>query len=596
MPITKTLPGATATSYRFRQRDEHGAYGAISVSTPDNCIYLKKKTRRKKNDDYDDDNAFTCRRHIPMMSLTQYKIYIYKRIRILDGIRLMHLRMDDWKHAACLWTEPPTGYWVVGGMLTGLLAVACGWMGERQNIGFTVASRFSWGMRGSYFPVLIRVFVGSMWFGMQSYWGGQATRVLIGAIIPGFAHMKNYFSESSHLTTNDFIGVVIWYAAFIPLGLISPERLQKPFAISFVLFTSSCIGILIWAVTYAHGAGTMFHQPSATPSVGWGMLYGINAILGGWGAGTLGQSDWTRYANRPLAPTLSQLVAAPVTIVVTAIVGIVVTSAANDLLGEIMWNPIYLLAAIQEEYDSSPRARAGVFFASVGMVATQLAISIIVNSVSTGMDMAGLCPKYINIIRGSYIMAFIGLCSQPWQLLANATKFLSVLSGFGIFIASLTGIMLADYHLVRRQKLKLDDLYTGDPEGIYWYWHGLNWRALVAFISGMWPLFPGLIASVNNITHPSLENWVKIFNLTFVVGLGISFASMTVICHVWPPPGLGEEAPFVDVRQVRGVNSVLVGQEEIAGEHGESGSGSGSNGEIRGDLKGGLPSAIERVV
>jgi cytosine/uracil/thiamine/allantoin permease len=24
-----------------------------------------------------------------------------------------------------------------------------------------------------------------MWFGMQAFWGGQATRVMIGAIIPG---------------------------------------------------------------------------------------------------------------------------------------------------------------------------------------------------------------------------------------------------------------------------------------------------------------------------------------------------------------------------------------------------------------------------
>ncbi|KKZ64605.1 hypothetical protein EMCG_09501 [[Emmonsia] crescens] len=463
-------------------------------------------------------------------------------------------------------------------MLTGLLAVACGWMGERQQVGFTVASRFSWGMRGSYFPVLIRVFVGSMWFGIQS--GGQATRVLIGAIIPAFAHMKNYFAESSHLTTNDFIGMIIWYAVFIPLCLIPPERLQKPFAISFVLFTSSCIGILIWAVKAAHGAGSMFHRPASTPSIGWGMLYGISATLGAWGAGTLGQSDWTRYANRPLAPTLSQLVAAPVTIAVTAIIGIVVTSAANDVLGDIMWNPVYLLAAIQEEYQSSARVRVGVFFASVGMVATQLAISIIVNSVSTGMDMAGLCPKYINIIRGSYIMALIGFCSQPWQLLANATKFLSVLSGFGIFMASLTGIMLADYHIIRRHKLKLNDLYTGDPDGIYWYWHGFNWRALIAFISGIWPLFPGLIASVNNITHPPLANWIKLFNLTFFVGFVISFVTMTAICFIWPPQGLGDEAPFANVRQVDGVDSVLVGKEEMAGEQRIS--------RFDGDIKGGL--------
>ena len=74
---------------------------------------------------------------------------------------------------------------VIGSVLTGILAVAGGWVGEKQHIGFTVATRFSWGMNGSFFPVLLRVFIGSMWLGLQAYWGGQSLRVLIGAIIPG---------------------------------------------------------------------------------------------------------------------------------------------------------------------------------------------------------------------------------------------------------------------------------------------------------------------------------------------------------------------------------------------------------------------------
>lgn len=120
----------------------------------------------------------------------------------------------------------------------------------------------------------------------------------------------------------------------------------------------------------------MFHQSATTGSVGWGVMFGITAILGAWGAGTLGQSDWTRYANRPLAPTLSQLVAAPITITITAMIGIIVTSATKDILGEIIWSPIQLLAAMQEHYKSSPRIRAGVFFASIGTVSTQLAVSL----------------------------------------------------------------------------------------------------------------------------------------------------------------------------------------------------------------------------
>ncbi|CAI7643936.1 unnamed protein product [Penicillium manginii] len=233
----------------------------------------------------------------------------------------------------------------------------------------------------------------------------------------------------------------------------------------------------------------MFEKPGSAPNVGWAFMFGITAILGSWGSGTLGQSDWTRYAKRRFAPTLSQLIASPLTIAATATIGIIVTSASRDIMGgEIEWNPIYLLADIQDFYESSPGVRAAVFFASIGMVFSQFSISVVLNSVSCGMDMAGLWPRYINIRRGGYIMACVGIAVQPWQLLSTAEKFLSVLSGFGVFMAPATGIMLADYHIVRKHKLKIGDLYSGDSSSIYWFDDGVNWRAFVAFLAGMWPL------------------------------------------------------------------------------------------------------------
>lgn len=170
--------------------------------------------------------------------------------------------------------------------------------------------------------------------------------------------------------------------------------------------------------------------------MGWAFMFGITSVLGAWGSGTLGQSDWTRYAKTKHSPTLSQLIATPLTITVTAVIGIIATSASNSVLGgEILWNPIYLLAAVQEHYHSSPGVRAAVFFAGIGIVASQLSvseysfhsvsrrraytvaytdpqISIVLNSMSTGMDLAGLWPKYINIRRGSYVMMVVGIATQ----------------------------------------------------------------------------------------------------------------------------------------------------------------------------------------
>ena len=49
------------------------------------------------------------------------------------------------------------------------------------------------------------------------------------------------------------------------------------------------------------------------------------------------------------------------------------------------------------------------------------------------------------------------------------------------------GALLADYHVVRCRKLKLQDLYIGNSSSIYWYSHGFNWRGPVVFVLGMWP-------------------------------------------------------------------------------------------------------------
>lgn len=53
--------------------------------------------------------------------------------------------------------------------------------------------------------------------------------------------------------------------------------------------------------------------------------------------------------------------------------------------------------------------RAAVFFAGLSLALSQLAINTVLNAVSTGMDIAGLWPRFINIRRGAYILAIVSL-------------------------------------------------------------------------------------------------------------------------------------------------------------------------------------------
>lgn len=167
----------------------------------------------------------------------------------------------------------------------------------------------------------------------------------------------------------------------------------------------------------------------------------------------------------------------------------------------------------------------------------QLGIDIVLNSVSAGMDLAGLWPRYLNIRRGAYILACAGFAVNPWQYLSNASVFLTVISGFGIFLAPFTGIMLTEYLIVRKRKLVLDDLYRSGPSSIYWYDYGFNWRAILSWTIGTAILMPGYIMALMDET--AYNGWVKLFHLNFVAGVPATMFLHWAVCKLAPPPGLG---------------------------------------------------------
>jgi len=127
--------------------------------------------------------------------------------------------------------------------------------------------------------------------------------------------------------------------------------------------------------------------------------------------------------------------------------------------------------------DYNAKSRAAAFLAGCGLVTSQLAINTIDNAFSAGMDIAGLFPSYINIRRGAYIGLLLSIALCPLQLLSSASTYISVLSAYSVFLGPMCGIMISDYWIVRRRKIKLSDLYHGRKDGVFFFWHGVNWRS-----------------------------------------------------------------------------------------------------------------------
>jgi NCS1 family nucleobase:cation symporter-1 len=78
--------------------------------------------------------------------------------------------------------------------------------------------------------------------------------------------------------------------------------------------------------------------------------------------------------------------------------------------------------------------------------------------------------------------------------------------------------MIADYFVIRRGRLLVDDLYR--RRGAYEYRGGVNWVAVGAFVIGVLPNLPGFIAAVSG--HATTLLFGRLYDWAWFVGFGLA--------------------------------------------------------------------------
>lgn len=245
---------------------------------------------------------------------------------------------------------------------------------------------------------------------------------------------------------------------------------------------------------------------------GFRVMQGITSVAGTYTGGTDRVSDWTRYGRARHTSTPAILVLF-ITVTLTALVGIVSTSALAKVYGEIQWNPLVTLQTVQAT-TYTPACRAGSFFAGLGLLSVTVFVNYTQNCVSSGMDIAMLCPRYFSQRRGAIIFSILGIMAQPWRFLTGSATFITVLSSFGVFMSPAAAILIVDFWILRGTKWDIPQLYQ--PGGIYWFLGGINWRAFVAYFLGMWPALPGFVEAVGGLEVDIV--WRRFYQISYFFG------------------------------------------------------------------------------
>jgi nucleobase:cation symporter-1, NCS1 family len=401
---------------------------------------------------------------------------------------------NEW-HIAALWVGMaicvPT--YTLGGVLTTYFGLSVGealwavfianvivliplilnaFAGTKFGIPFPVMLRSAFGIVGSNVPALVRALVACGWFGIQTLLGGTAVHLMLSAMSDTWAQLGG---------VGEVIGFFIFWVANVWVVLRGSESIKWLEAIAAPLLLLVGVGLLAWAWPQASISELLAkppNRPAGAPLLGY-FFAGLTAMVGFWATLSLNIPDFSRYAKSQKSQIIGQIVGLPLTMVLFAGLGVVMTAASSQLVGETVSDPINLIGKIHSPF--------WVVLSMIVIILATISTNIAANIVSPTNDFQNVAPRLISQRRGVLLTGFIGIALMSWELFKRMGWLQSDLSldalysnwliGYSSLLGPIAGIMVVDYFVVRRQHYDLPGLYL--DRSTYPAWNTAGFVALL---------------------------------------------------------------------------------------------------------------------
>ncbi|KAK1433380.1 hypothetical protein QVD17_10290 [Tagetes erecta] len=381
--------------------------------------------------------------------------------------------------------------------------------GTRYGIPFPVLARSAFGIRGAHIPTLLRGLVACGWYGIETWIGGEAIFLLL----PNTIKNSGMSKPVSWLGTSPIefaCFLVFWFAQLVVVikGMEGIRELEKYSAPVLIVLTSC---LLVWAYVNAGGFGQILSMSSRlSSSEFWALFFpSLTANVSFWATLALNIPDFTRYAKSQKDQIIGQS-GLPIFMGAFTFVGLAVTASTQVIFGRTISNPIQLLGEI---------GGMGAMILSIfGITLATITTNIAANVVAPANALVNVSPSAFNFQRGALLTALLGILFQPWRLLKSSESFVYTwLVGYSALMGPIAGITLADYYLVKRRNLRVNDLYTLNPAGSYFYYKGYNLEAIGALVIGILPVIPGFLQKIG-LVNSIPETLVTIYNNAWFFG------------------------------------------------------------------------------
>ena len=363
----------------------------------------------------------------------------------------------------------------------------------KHGIPYPVFARVSMGVYGANFPAMVRGIVAMFWYGAQTYFASTAVALLITGVT-GASGSGDYLGMNN-IQWISFIFVAVFQIYLFWNGIDFIRRFLN-FAGPTVYAIMIILMITIWVKA---GGGLLAEVGNIFEGVGsyeGGTYAAFLAVFGTmvayFAAVVINFGDFARFVKNEKEMKKGNLWGLPGNIVLFSFIALMVTAGTVVVFGETLTNPTDIIERV---------GHLGLtIIAAFAFFAATIGINMVANFVPPAYDLANLIPSKINFRTGGLITAILGfVIGAFWVSVISQIGMFPFVNTLGAILAPVYGIMIIDYYVIKSQRIEINQLFSSNLSGKYYYDGGWNRKAFIAWIIAG-------VFSISTVWHPALSS------------------------------------------------------------------------------------------
>ena len=382
---------------------------------------------------------------------------------------------------------------LIAGLLVYFFANLIGKTSQNSGLSFPVILRLSMGFNGARYVGMLRGLVGIFMFGVQTFFIskslGYLIRIFIYEIDTQILYNEILLFFFFGMNLIDWVSLIITF--FLQFYLFTNGQIANrkiiSFSAIFVYIGLSVFLIIIVSENYNELVNSLKLSTNTKNFIAKENIFPIISITGTMFAYfsilLVNYGDFSRYAKNYKEMNKGNL-SLILNLIIFSFFALLITLGSDIILTkkgitvhQLLTNPLDIIDIINNNFLTA--------ISLIFIIVSSTSSNLISNYIPSQNTLINFLPNSLTLKKAGFLIIVLGLIvSIFWLSILSKNGILLTVDTFIAFYGPIFGIIIADFYLVKKQKINHKELFYPTETTEYIYSNGWNYKAIYSLIIG----------------------------------------------------------------------------------------------------------------